>query len=112
MGPDALYSALSLPSRRSATKFTLFLGGAVFAVALLAIALSHWFLLTLLFLWPLGVANLAFATTANTTLQMATPDHLRGRVMGLWMLLFAGSTPIGGFLTGYLAEHIGVSEAI
>jgi hypothetical protein len=32
--------------------------------------------------------------------------------MGLWMLLFAGSTPFGGYLTGFLAEHIGVQEAI
>ena len=112
LGSGALVSALTLASRRRATKFTLYLGGAIFAATLLGTALSHWFLLTLLVLWPLGVANLAFATTANTTLQVATPDHLRGRVMGLWMLLFAGSTPIGGFLTGYLAEHVGVSEAI
>jgi MFS family permease len=37
---------------------------------------------------------------------------LRGRVMGLWMLLFAGSTPFGGYLTGFLAEEVGVREAI
>ena len=46
------------------------------------------------------------------SVQLATPDHLRGRVMGLWMLLFRGSTPFGGDLTGFLAEHIGVEEAI
>ncbi len=112
LGSGALVSALTLASRRSATKFTLYLGGAVFAITLLGTALSPWFFLTLAVLWPLGVSNLAFATTANTTIQVATPDHLRGRVMGLWMLLFAGSTPVGGFLTGYLAEHLGVSEAI
>ena len=49
---------------------------------------------------------------ANASLQIATPDHLRGRVMAIYMLLFAGSTPIGGFLTGYMAEHLGVSTAI
>ena len=32
--------------------------------------------------------------------------------MGLWMLLFAGSTPFGGYLTGYLAEQLGVQAAI
>jgi ABC-type arginine transport system permease subunit len=32
--------------------------------------------------------------------------------MGLWMLLFAGSTPFGGFLTGYMAERVGVQAAI
>ena len=70
------------------------------------------FALTLLFLFLLGLANTAFASTANTSLQLATPDHLRGRVMALYMLLFAGSTPIGGYLTGVMAEAWGVQTAI
>jgi len=68
--------------------------------------------LTVVLLLALGVALTAFAATANTALQLSTPDHLRGRVMGLWMLLFAGSTPFGAYLTGFLAEEIGVREAI
>ena len=63
-------------------------------------------------LFLLGIANTAFASTANTSLQLATPDHLRGRVMALYMLLFAGSTPIGGYLTGVMAERLGVQTAI
>jgi len=43
----------------------------------------------------LGVANTTFGSTANTSMQLAAPDHLRGRMMALYMLLFAGSTPIG-----------------
>jgi MFS family permease len=70
------------------------------------------YLLTLALLLLLGVANTTFASTANTSLQLATPDHLRGRVMALYMLLFAGSTPIGGFLTGFVAQTMGVSSAI
>jgi MFS family permease len=66
---------------------------------------------TLFFLLLLGVANTAFSATANTSLQFSTPDHLRGRVMALYMLLFAGSTPIGGYLTGVMAEHLGVQTA-
>jgi MFS family permease len=112
VGLGALISALMLASRESATKYTLFAGGMGFTVMLFAVALSDWFLVTLLFLLLLGVANTAFAATANTSLQVATPDHLRGRVMGLYMLLFAGSTPIGGYLTGYMAEHLGVPMAI
>jgi MFS family permease len=112
VGLGALISALLLAGRERATKQTLFLGGAAFAVMLMATALSQWFALTLVALFLLGVANTAFAATANTSLQLATPDYLRGRVMGLYMLLFAGSTPIGGFLTGYMAEHLGVSTAI
>ncbi len=112
VGLGALVSALMLAGRGTATKTTLFAGGLAFSALLLMVALSQWFALTLLLLFCLGLANTAFAATANTSLQFATPDHLRGRVMALYMLLFAGSTPIGGFLTGFMAEHLGVSTAL
>ncbi|HZP56030.1 MAG TPA: MFS transporter [Dehalococcoidia bacterium] len=112
VGLGALISALMLASRKSATKFTLFAGGTMFGMLLCAVALSTWLPLTLLFLLLLGIANTAFAATANTSLQLATPDHLRGRVMALYMLLFAGSTPIGGYLTGVLADRLGTQTAI
>jgi MFS family permease len=112
VGLGALISALLLASRERSTKFTLFAGGLAFSLLLGAVALSQWFVVTLFFLLLLGVANTAFAATANTTLQLATPDYLRGRVMALYMLLFAGSTPIGGYLTGFMAEHLGVQAAV
>ncbi len=112
VGLGALISALALAGRKAATKEMLFAGGGGFALMLAAVALSQWFAVTLLFLLLLGIANTAFAATANTSLQLATPDHLRGRVMALYMLLFAGSTPIGGFLTGFMAEHLGVATAV
>ena len=112
VGLGALVSALAIAGRKSATKEMMFAGGAGFTIMLAAVAASQWFAVTLLFLFLLGIANTAFAATANTSLQIATPDHLRGRVMSLYMLLFAGSTPIGGFLTGFMAEHLGVQTAI
>lgn len=112
LGLGALLSALALAGRRGASKSTMFGGGAFFALILAAVGVSQWFALTLLALLLLGMVNTAFTTTANTSLQLATPDHLRGRVMGIWMLLFAGSTPIGGYLTGFLAEHAGVTTAV
>lgn len=108
VGLGALVAALLLASRERAARSTLFGGGIAFAVLLAAVAASHWFLLTLLFLLVLGVASTAFTATANTSLQLATPDHLRGRVMALYMLLFAGSTPIGGYLTGLFSDFLGV----
>jgi len=112
VGLGALASALMLARRAEPSRTTLFAGGAAFALLLGAVAMSQWFFVTLLFLLMLGFANTAFAATANTSLQIATPDHLRGRVMSLYMLLFAGSTPIGGYLTGLMAEHLGVQAAV
>jgi MFS family permease len=112
LGIGAVASALVLAARRTFRLRTIFVGGAAFSVLLTGIALSDTIPLTVVLLFGLGVALTAFASTANTALQLATPDHLRGRVMGLWMLLFAGSTPFGGYATGLMAEHIGVNEAI
>jgi MFS family permease len=112
VGLGALISALLLARREQATRYTLFAGGTAFALLLGAVAISHWLPVTLVFLLFLGVANTAFAATANTSLQLTTPDHLRGRVMALYMLLFAGSTPIGGYFTGFMAEHVGVQSAV
>ncbi|MEX0682202.1 MAG: MFS transporter [Dehalococcoidia bacterium] len=112
VGLGALISALFLAGNRKASLRTIFIGGAFFSLLLGAVALSQNLYLTLGFLVMLGLANTAFAATANTSLQIATPDHLRGRVMAIYMLLFAGSTPIGGFLTGFMAEHLGTRTAV
>ncbi|MEX2245327.1 MAG: MFS transporter [Dehalococcoidia bacterium] len=112
VGLGALIAALSLASRTTATRRLLFAGGAAFGVLLLGVAVSHQLPVTLLLLVLLGVAHTSFASTANTSMQLAAPDHLRGRVMSLYMLLLAGSTPAGGYFTGFVAEHAGVSTAV
>jgi len=59
----------------------------------------------------LGCCQILFTTSCNTTLQLVTPDALRGRVMGLYALTFAGMTPFGSLLVGTVAEHLGVRAA-
>jgi MFS family permease len=62
-------------------------------------------------LTALGCCQIVFTTGCNTTLQLATPDALRGRVMGLYAVTFAGMTPFGSLLVGTIAEHLGVRVA-
>jgi MFS family permease len=112
LGLGAVLSALVIAGRNRISRRTIFIGGAAFSVLLAAVAASETFSLTIVLLFFLGVALTAFAATANTAMQLSTPDHLRGRVMGLWMLLFAGSTPFGGYLTGFMSEQLGVQTAI
>jgi MFS family permease len=59
----------------------------------------------------LGCCQIVFTTGCNTTLQLSTPDALRGRVMGLYALAFAGMNPFGSLLIGSLAEPFGVRVA-
>ncbi len=112
LGLGAVISALFVARRERTTREMLFVGGAAFAIFIGAVAISQWYAVSLIALFFTGMASTAFQATANTSMQLTAPDHLRGRVMGLYMLLFAGSTPIGGFLTGYMAEHLGTQAAV
>ena len=49
--------------------------------------------------------------TINVTIQNSVPDALRGRVMALYVTVFAGSAPIGGLFAGALAEAFGAPFA-
>jgi len=111
-GVGSLMAALALATTGRASRQTLVIGAAAFAVLLAAVAASQWYGLTLVLLVALGVAGIAFTTTANSSLQLIAPPHLRGRVMSLYMLLFLGSTPIGSQVTGVMAEHIGVQLTV
>jgi len=81
------------------------------AALLLLLSTARHFGPTATVLMALGFAQIVFMTSCNTTVQIAVPDELRGRVMGLYALVFAGMTPIGALIMGTLAEHWGVSRA-
>ncbi|MGQ7297210.1 MFS transporter [Quadrisphaera sp. KR29] len=56
---------------------------------------------------PVGLASLTLMTAANATVQMTTAPELRGRVMALYMAVFAGTTPIGAPVVGWVGETWG-----
>jgi predicted MFS family arabinose efflux permease len=62
-------------------------------------------------LFVVGLSQIVFLTSCNTTVQVAVPDELRGRVVSVYMLVFAGMTPVGAFLVGAVAEAFGVPAA-
>jgi MFS family permease len=58
-----------------------------------------------------GACMMMFISTTNTFLQVNSADAYRGRVMSLYTLAFAGSTPLGNPVIGFISEHAGVAEA-
>ncbi|MGO4341465.1 MFS transporter [Pedococcus sp. 2YAF34] len=82
------------------------------AVALLLAAGARYQLLFTLVLVLVGAANLGFLTKAQSLVQLAAVDHLRGRVVGIYMLVFIGSGAIGGPVVGWLAEAHGARIAL
>jgi MFS family permease len=103
----ALGGALIAARRGRPRVRLLFITAFAFSVLeiLTAVMPTYWSFLILLA--PTGLALLTFTTAANSATQLgATPD-MRGRVMGLYMLVFLGGTPIGAPLVGWIAEQFG-----
>jgi MFS family permease len=61
---------------------------------------------------PLGFVLMVLMAGANSALQLASNGAFRGRVMALYAMVFLGSTPIGGPLAGWAAEHLGPRAAL
>lgn len=59
-----------------------------------------------------GAAFILVQNLANALLQTMVPDHLRGRVMGVFMLTFFGSMPLGSLLIGFTAHWLGPQPAV
>jgi MFS family permease len=55
-------------------------------------------------LFATGVCFTLWTSNANAILQLRAPDHLRGRVVSLYLWAFAGLAPLGGLLAGWLSE--------
>ena len=80
------------------------------ALVLMGLTTSYFFDLVLMFL--AGAGAISMMTTANTTIQMAVPDALRGRVMSVYTTVFAGTNPVGGLTMGAIASNAGAQSAI
>ena len=89
-----------------------FIGGGVgFSLVMLALALVDSVPAALALLFVLGVSFSLFTASANVLVQLAAPDHLRGRVISLYLFAFAGLAPIGGLVAGSLADQGGTPLA-
>ena len=110
-GLGALAGALVTASLREASTRAFVGGGVGFSLAMLALALVDTVPVALVLLFALGTAFSLFAASANALVQLAAPDHLRGRVVSLYLFAFAGLAPIGGLVAGWLADRGGTPLA-
>jgi MFS family permease len=112
-GVGSLLSALWLAWSNSApTIRRVLIGTLVFGVLEVVFAVSHLYLLSLVLIASIGFAETAFAQLSITMLQTVAPDHLRGRVMSVYVLFFDGSVPLGYLLAGWLSGLYGASIAL
>jgi predicted MFS family arabinose efflux permease len=81
------------------------------ALGILSLAFVRHFAVAAVVLFLVGVMQIVFQNGCNTIVQVTVPDDLRGRVMGVYMMVFAGATPVGASLIGSIAEGAGVPAA-
>jgi MFS family permease len=109
-GAGALCGALSVTV--AADRFTprkVALGGVwIFSVMLTLFAMNRNFYVALPLLAGAGFGMMLFLATSNAALQTSVPDEMRGRVMGVWALIFGGMMPFGSLEAGVLARVVGV----
>lgn len=110
-GLGALVGALAAATFRDASWRLFSIGTAAFGVfALLLAPIQNAYLAGLL-LVGVGVSFTLFTANANALVQLAAPDHLRGRLIGIYLFAFLGLAPVGGLFAGWLAEVGGTTLA-
>ncbi len=113
LGIGSLIGALtvSLKSKSGPKTRILVMSSIIVSILLVCTGFSRYQYLTALALAATGIFNIYFSTTANSTLQINSEDKYRGRVMSVYALVFAGSTPVGNFFSGTTADKLGASSA-
>ncbi len=112
LGVGSLVAGIALSRRHAPDERRLVAGGIGMGSMIVLLGLSPLYALSLGLMVIAGFAGINATVTANTRLQLLAPDELRGRIMSLFTLLMGGTTPIGGFLLGAIAQAFGIGTGL
>lgn len=104
-GVGAIFGGIYTASQATTRETQLVWSAILFGVSILLAALMPNLITALILLVAVGVLSVLFIALGNTTLQLTSRPDMRGRVMALWMIAFAGTTPIGGPIIGFISDH-------
>jgi MFS family permease len=106
-GIGALLAALTIAFAGRSSPRVLLMGGGLLGALQVALLVVHAMPIALACLFGVGFGSIAMTATANTSIQLAVPDSLRGRVLSVYTTVFSGSTPVGALFAGTLAAQFG-----
>jgi len=86
-------------------------GGALFTGAELLLSPVHDAVLAGVLLFVIGAGFTSWSANSNTAMQLAAPDHLRGRIIGLYFYAFNGTASVAGLMVGWLCARGGTELA-
>ena len=93
------------------TRFVI-LGSATFSLAVMVLSVMPTYTAYAIFLPICGITALTTMITANSIVQVNSDPAIRGRVMGIYLLIFMGGTPVGSPLIGIMSEQIGIRATV
>ncbi len=102
-----LVAALGKSGPNRFARFVLNVVPFVNAIFLMLTGFTRSYFLTGLLLAFTGLSFVSFSSTANSTIQINSADEYRGRVMSVYSLVFAGSTPVGNLYAGAISQNFG-----
>ena len=91
---------------------TLYAGAGMYGAFIILFGFMHQPVGAAFLLFFAGFGIILFFSIGNSIIQTQSPDHLRGRLMGIWALVFGGSMPIGSFWMGVIAQRVGSGHAL
>lgn len=103
----ALSGALLAARRRRPSRRLVIVAALAFGVSEFITGFMPTYPTFLVMLVPTGMALLTFTTAANALMQLRVAAEIRGRVMGIYMVVFLGSAPFGSPFIGWLADTFG-----
>lgn len=113
IGIGAVVGGLNLAaiSRTRHRGWILLCGILVLGLLVVALALTRALAVALPVLVLIGFCQSTISALTNTLVQTLAPEHLRGRVLSVYMIAFNGMFPVGSFLAGSIAEKFGAPAA-
>ena len=113
-GIGALLGALTLAARTGVHGLGRWVAFscAGFGISLILFSFSRNFWLSAALLLPVGFGMMLQMSSSNTLIQAMVPDHLRGRVMAVYSMMFMGMAPFGAFFAGALADRLGAPVTV
>ena len=93
------------------TRFVI-VGGMLFSISIMVLSILPNYTTYIVWLPICGVSALTTLVSANSIVQTNTDQAIRGRVMGLYLLIFMGGTPFGSPLIGLATDYIGIRRTI
>jgi predicted MFS family arabinose efflux permease len=110
-GAGALVGALVAASRGRASARLLLIGAAIFTTAEVLLAPTRNEFLAGALLFVVGAGFAVWSANSNATVQLAAPDHLRGRIIGIYFWCFNGTGAVAGLFAGWLSSRGGTELA-